>query len=492
MLMSRLFVVLVVGAGAVALAHFGNLVFHYLLQGGYLNHTEAKIAELAWGFLRGEQLYRDIAAPDYVINMYGPLLYDVQAAVFALAGGSVFASKLPAIGATVGSVVLLTVYVVRRWGIWPGLLGTAMMAGLLLHNLPFAYWAQSDPLLLLLVTVALVLIGGRPPRLSAYLVLGVCGGLLVNLKVYTPVYLLPLIVELWLAEGEPRRLVRGLAVAGLIGLVVAVLPWLAPNASLLDNLAGVKAVASPRGRLDYFRVVEKSLFYLLPVLLAATSWLLVRRRPSLAEAMPFATFTVTVILVWVPATMPGAGPSHLLPLAPLACALLSQLAAKVERPWLQPVAAVAAAVVMMTALPQQKRHAGSLSNLLPKAAETEVAVFAARHKGESVGMGWGEYEHYSHTFVGPELVFAGSPVLPGAITFMELKASRLPYPTGALAGLSECKPRHWLIPKNDRPFIMVSYYPGGEIVNQTWRDTFLRNYDKSESLEYFDVWSCQR
>jgi hypothetical protein len=47
-----------------------------------------------------------------------------------------------------------------------------------------------------------------------------------------------------------------------------------------------------------------------------------------------------------------------------------------------------------------------------------------------------------------------------------------------------------LVPKGELPFALIGYY-GNRVFDDTFRNTFLGNYEKRKRFTYFDAWVCK-
>ena len=74
---------------------------------------------------------------------------------------------------------------------------------------------------------------------------------------------------------------------------------------------------------------------------------------------------------------------------------------------------------------------------------------------------------------------------------MEWNKWKVPMPEKTLSWLRACKTDLWLIPKGERPFMMIGYY-GVPMLNPSFADTFQDSYAKAKSFKFFDAWVCRK
>ena len=126
-----------------------------------------------------------------------------------------------------------------------------------------------------------------------------------------------------------------------------------------------------------------------------------------------------------------------------------------------------------------------------KSVAVEIKEFTKRYATQTLEMGYGEsFESYYFSFYRPVLVFAGQGITVDAQLLMDAQFDGTDLTPDFVADLRECRTRHWLIPKGERPFLLQSYYDGKRIFGKA-PEVFLDNYEKSETLNYFDLWSCK-
>jgi hypothetical protein len=187
----------------------------YLGKTGYLDHVEASIAAVSWWYHTGHPLYPDWNAGEGVYGFqYGPLLFQITAAALRL-GPSILVSKLP------GFLAFWLACGVVLWTLRPSSVGQALLPVAVVILIAggywrAAYWVRGDPYLLLLAALALWS-WRRLNVTEAAIVIGLLGGLLINLKIHAVLYVLPYAVALLAVPGSPVVRVRTVVIGVVAG-----------------------------------------------------------------------------------------------------------------------------------------------------------------------------------------------------------------------------------------------------------------------------------
>jgi len=486
-----------VAPGVLAAAACVYLVYVLIFYGrlsGYLDHIEPNVAIAAWRLLEGRSLYQSYDQWPLFGNYYGPVVYLAHAGVFSLAGGSVPLSKLANSAAVLAGVLVFFFYARRRYGEWRSCIGMLFYFGFLFYFAPVTIWNRPDPFAILLVVLGLAardLPTARFGRWAPHVALGACMGLAANLKAHSFVYFLPLVVDLCGWRGIGRMTVVG-AAAGAAFLA----PFLLPQVSLETYVEGLTRQVGERGIVaeNLKSTLRASLIYLVPGLMVGGLALVGRARMAARDILYFCVFAGCVIVVFYPASIPGSGSYHLLPLFPIAVDVSLRLAHNYRAlPRLTTGVLVILAVVLLAlSVPVQRRLHRNLDRLAQENVTAEIDDVVRRHKGETIQMGYGgSFEGYRKTFYKPVLVFRGNPATVDSQVIMELHVAGVDVIGKLVQEIASCRTHNWLIPKGETPFSMQSYYGGGDLFRAA-TDAFQRAYHRTERLRHFDLWSCKK
>jgi hypothetical protein len=310
---------------------------------------------------------------------------------------------------------------------------------------------------------------------------GICLGIAANLKAHAGFYFLPILVDLWWTGGW-----RALLIAAGSSIAAFILPFLAPGISLHDYLAGL--LQQVGGRSQTSSQLPCILITVVLLLLPLAIPLAIRHQPRRTTVYAGATI-VTAALLFYPATFPGAGAYHFLPLVPVLADVRHRLKPQGFDAVMTPfvillVGSLAAAETsqMLTA----KRGAETVG--------AEALALARKSGPPTVQVGYGDNKQsYEESQLSRTVLALHSyPVLVDAQILMELRqigidgsARWIPYLTG-------CRVGRWLLPKGETPFATTSYfYDGARLFSEEFRQAFFENYRLVTSAVHFDVWECR-
>jgi len=451
-----------------AIAWWGNLRL-----GAYLDHIEGNIAIGGWLWAHGAQLYALQDGYAQFANIYGPLAYIAAVPAMLLAGPAVFTSKILAAMAVVATLGL-TAYRYRRAP--PMALVQAMffMVAALAALTPMSLWTRADPFELLLVAAGLA--GAASPAF-----VGVCIGLAVNFKIHAFLYFLPILWELWTRRGW-----RAAPPVIVCSLATFLAPFLLPGISLHDYLATLAQQIGGRARSQELLLIVAAYGAALglPVLLPVCR----RQMPSADRFFGLATLA-SLALVAYPATFPGAGPYHLLPLLPLLVEARHRL-----RP--EGIGAEFAAfpllflAAMATSVAFTKLHD---RQSWPAYAEEALQLARQAPGGTIVDVGYGDSQHSYEIaqLAKVELSFNGYPRQIDAQILMELKKTGIDGSRRWIPYLTQCQVERWIMPRGEEPFAVRSYfYDRVPLFDDAFRQAFLTNYHPAAESDHFTVWEC--
>jgi hypothetical protein len=475
-------------------------------------HDEPSLIAVAAAELHGQPLYHAANAGDRYALLYGPFAYWVYMPPMF---GHAVDLRIFQLWVMLPLFIsgLLTFRLARRAG---------DLFGCGLALLPYAVtvimqsaneWAMKGDAWMLLffslgLEMALIL-----PTNAAVIVVAVCASLLINIKI-TALFLA--CVPLTLLGG--RLGVRKASYACLLAIVFTVMPFMVPGVSAANFIYWLRA--SSRHGIDLSLVasnLELVVFMALPAIFLL-SFLLLKDRTQTRLWLRGRSWVVVLSIVAcftaiVTGGKVGAGSWHCAPLAPM----FAWFTATLWRRWrtlpsfftLQPIprALVATVVVSQVLVGSLFLRASLLlhwkgdipySSTIPAhLIEQDLVSIVRTYPGTQIQMGYGNNETYEWTWQRPTLVLLGNRYFLDADALNETDFAHLPLPQAALGELRSCRSQIFLIPKDNVPFSMQSlYYLAGaaaprDLFPDAFRQEFLRDYRKSGSSRYFDLWSCR-
>jgi hypothetical protein len=469
---------LVVLGVAVGLLMLGWECTRYLVLGAFLDHIEGNVVISAWQYVHGAPLYGEFDGAPLFATYYGPLAYVLEVPALALFGAGMVTSKLTSFLALASTVAVMA------WHFRPsrsgqGLDGLLLLVGGLLFFSPVSYWVRPDPLEVLLVALAVVLAKSRWSAIG----LGICIGLAVNLKVHAFLYFLPCVVELWSNSGW-----RAAARMTAVSAITFSLPFLAPGISLHDYVATLAMQIGHRANTLTARpFVDGMVFMGVPAILVVLALASAVLRTVQRERLYFCSIPVTLALLVYPATFPGAGAYHLLPLVPVVADAFNRMRANnIAARW-APISLVLAAIPFALAnlFIMQERDTWC-------AVADEAAALAHRSTPQTIQIGYGDNSRsYEISQLSKaRLALDGYPAIVDAQVLMELRYIGIDASTRWIPDLADCRFGTWLLPKDEAPFSVTSLYDHGLLFNEEFRRTFLDRYRLSDGTAHFDIWTC--
>jgi hypothetical protein len=494
----------------IAIANYLGLASLYPLFTDFADPAEANVASVAWLFQNQQPVYPALDAAERYINNYGPFVYIVQGFFLNLLRPSFFSVKIP--GSLAGISTLVLVFLLLKQNLkWKfaiigcayaslGLLALTSATGLVTSS----FWVRPDSLLLFFTTLGLFTVV-RGDRAVAVLGSSIALGISTNLKITAFLHFLPIYVLLLFRFGLLLTLVSVIGSA-----FIAISPFVIFSQLSLTNYVAWLQQVRQKGINDA-QVVKNLLwtaFIALPVAIGIVQLCLTNLRSFKKWIWQTGFYSLSLIIgvgvtAFLGATR-GALENNMLPFVPVILYLAHQLwqqftQSTVHNPMLARIAsslsvsAILAFVISITIAIYSTE-----SVLIPRIVNPsgssvveDLHRFVKAHPGSTIGMGFGS--NYPLTTYRPALVFAGNSYLLDSASLMEMQASGLNNtPAKTLDALKTCRTQIWLIPKDQKPFEVFSYYPPlQKLFSAKFRETFLQTYDRQEQTEFYDAWRCK-
>jgi len=448
------------------------MCFTYLRLGAYLDHIEGGVVVSGWEYAaRGTPLYQlQDGAPRFA-TYYGPLAYLVEGLTVFGAGMAV--SKLASMTAVAVTLVIMAKHFADRRGWGAATDGLFYLAAGMVLFIPQSFWVRPDPFETLLVAAGVALA-------ASPIAVGVCIGLAVNFKIHAFVYFFPILIDIM-----TTRQWRSLVMVATSAILVFFIPFLMPGIYFRDYFAGLSGQIG--GRAPDARAIVPvlliALLLVLPVLCPLTSG----HHPARDRMYALAGFAALLFLFY-PASIPGAGTYHFLPLVPILADARTRL---------RPRGVIARATVLPLLLPGLMA-ANMIAGVLGEHHEwgsiaTDALALAKQSPTPSVQIGYGDSrKSYDIAELSRAvLTLGGYPAQIDAQILMELSPIGIDGSQRWIASLTHCDTKRWLLPKGEKPFALTNFLYGlGPIFDADFRRAFLEHYRLTASDRYFDVWDC--
>lgn len=483
----------VLGAtGVTGLATYGATMIWYATEPHFFDYAEPSVVAIGWLFHAGQPIYHLPDSAARYSHIYGPIAFMIHGYALAAFGPGILVSKGISAAAAAGALVC-TFAALRRHSAaaWAaalcGLVAVAMMG---FKN--FSYWARPEPFQLLAVAAAL-LAAARGRGVVAAVGLGVASGVLWNLKITGPLYVLPILVLLHERNGW-----RAVTTACAVAAATAVLPFLLfTNVSLTNYLYWFKLSANTGLSLSTLRQnLEWTAYFALPVLLsyyAAPAPARHGERRWLALLLALAAGMTGVALA---GAKPGAGPYHLMPFLPTIAYIVARHTSGFDPlapgdPWVPRAALAFAAAATAVAIAQQGMFLAAMSERRAHDEAGDIEQFARSHGG-AIAMGYGESE--APSLARPLLVFRSNAYLIDQPAVREHQLAGVEVPRATIDALARCDATYWLVPKGEAPFSGQNVYAAvsrTSLYPDDLRRVFGETYARVGETRYFDVWECR-
>lgn len=484
----------VVGVAIVVL--YAGKVIYYTTQIGYFDHLQASVAAIgARVVLHGGPAYPDWRSGDAYTLLYGPLLYWVNG--LAMLGG-IGATKLAGVGAWLAGVVL-TCSSVRK------LAGAAAPRGLVLalaiaQLAPMqwlAYWNRAEPYLYLAGALSIrvmLSLSGRP--LAAMAAIGVVAGLAAGVKISGFIYAVPAALGLLARASGATERIRLVLAGGVAGLATLAFPALIDGSIVANYTAHLSMIATNQTFARY--AVDLTVKYAV-YLSFAPLFVFVLRRPILARSDH--GFAAGIVLALVAGSIGGskigAGPHHLIPLAPALLLLTARFASVASK---RPAALPSRNAFALVALACCVWQMWSAATLLPQMVSTwradrtlmlekqaDFLDLLSRYPDAEVGPSTDDA--YPDTFLRPLQVARNGRLHLEAGAWMDLQqggAEEAP----VLELIEKCTVRDWLVPLGP-PFSIANWYTGIPLFSDEFRRAFASRYEAVAHGRHYSVWRCE-
>lgn len=481
----------------VILLNYIGLVILYPTWADYADPAEANVAVVSWLLRRGEPLYPTLDAAGRYINNYGAFSYIIQAAFLSVFQPSIFSSKLAGSVAGLSSLTLIFLLIRHQLNRWFAIVGTAIASLCFLNQtsasglLTSSFWVRPDSLLLFFSVLGLFLVvrGGKAIAIfGSAIALGVS----TNLKVTAFLHFIPIYVLLLERFG-----IVSVLISAASSLLISALPYLLPQISLTNywkwlqqvRLKGIKSEQIPKNLLW-------TAFMAIPSMIALL--LNCNRRWFSKRWLYGLTLLAGIVINAVISSTRGALENNMLPFVPLLIYLAIDLfRLRASRPKLISVLGISAAIAFIAAsslavYSTEVKFVERMNTAPGHRAISDLDRFIAAHPNRTIGMGYGAVSYQLSSYR-PPLVFAGNPYLLDSASLMEMQASGLNNtPEKTLQALKTCQTQIWLIPKENLPFQVYSYYPPlQKLFSDRFRKIFAETYDRQESTEFYDAWICK-
>lgn len=452
----------------------------FLIQQG-----EANIISISAASLRGLPMYHSPFSPNLSYSlMYGPVTFLIYRVALVAGGINHFwIMRASVVMASVGVCAALFLLLRRFVSAVTAVALLTFPLSILLQHPENSLSIRSD-IWIVLFTALAILSSFLEVEPLAVLLTGICGGLIIGLKISAATAILFPLLLLYRRFG-----LRASAYSLLTIIAIAFAPFALSNVSLTSYIAWIVFVRSEGISIaSMFSNVLFAIFLLSPCLMME----LYMRRFGLAFRDRVPEFLIIVFCV-IPAVLTskyGSGLHylwHIVPSIVVYIALIARDMATVpdEERGL-PIYYVAVACTLFACVYVPRAYGYVRISMMPPGialARQSIDRYLELYRGHSsVQMGYGSVDGDDLSDLRYVLVYQGQPyTLEGNTARFETML--LPFPDNVLKQMDNCKDDVWLVPHSEKPFDLW-------VFRDSLRSAFLRNYAVDRTDGVYDAWVC--
>jgi hypothetical protein len=462
----------------------------YLLYPNYFDHIQATVACISWVWMQGHELYPNWMTGDVYGLVYGPIIFLINGMALLLKP-SIFASKLPGALSLLAALGATSILLTRKTA--SSLTSLFLLASLIMLFGPYGvvpYWNRSDPFLILVSVLALLMAFGPSPLMAA-VGIGVLAGVAAGLKLHGFIYTIPAAAAA-LARVE---ILRGRVVMAIIGSTCAVasalLPYLEKGASVVDHLRFLRAELNSGLSSSLLVGMIPVTFVLAAPIVGIWIW----RKPTLhpPDLWLLTALAISAAMIIVIGAINGGGSYHFLPLMPICIYGIAVVCAS-SKAEPKEIAALIFVSFFLAYGPQLFLNMRWFKYKYQMAAPSErekiseLITYLGSYPEAQIGIS--DDEHYADYFYRVFSIWKGRPLHIDFTVQMNL----------AYAGVGEehivrfikgCTVPTWILPLG-APFTMTSWYNDLPVLSDSFRETFSTNYRLVRTGQAYQVWECKR
>jgi len=469
------------------------LVFTYLFSNLYLDPISPSLVSTSAFFIQGKEVYHNLSAPFIYSLLYGPIAYVINGFFMLIFGASMFSSKVGSVVSLFLSLILIF-YSLKNWIRKENLyLFFGVVSGLFLLFWTYSFEARVDVMSLLFSSLALF--GAmRKKEISSIVIVGIAIGLGINLKISGIFYFLPALFLLW-----ENFKIRSVISSCCIAFVSAAIPFFAFGNVNFGNYLLWLGLAGKHG-LDggsFANNIGYTVFFFIPLIPILFS----RYTKDFSKnALYIVVLAVGMLITSIFASKVGSGQNHLLPFVPFLVygygIFYGEQNEKTNDNNLIKFFIIPFLLVILFISFVTTFRVFRLYSIYPTKAKDDINYILDKYKTSPVYMGYSESSGDSNLFANlpsfrPLFLFAGKNYLLDRAAFADFREAGGTLSPDFLENLKKCKDDIWVFPKNTKPFEGMLGY-GKPLFDDTFIQTFNENFRIQESIEYYDVWRCNK
>jgi hypothetical protein len=465
----------------------------YLCIPNFSDFGEPVIPLLAGNYLHGGPIYADWHIGQAIVgSIYGPYVFLSQIPVLILAP-SIMGSKF--IGICFAAIALLSFCLVLRFRartVDEIIVFCALMIAFLASELHYWFWDRPDSLLIAIVALGALVFDRVRPSICL-ISIGLLAGIATNLKLFAPIYLIPLALACFQRMKFWPGFIAAAMVGGMMFIGALIFPFAIGVSSFEPYISNVLMM---RHQGLVTSEIIQSFFYGL-VIVAPPLILWRQFGIQRSERIMMLALLGCAALVAVIAGKPGGGTPYMMPLVPLSLYLTVKLTSQEsikQRRGANEMVRLTLGVVLTCASPiwayswlQMARQLPNYRTEQEKSAELRE-LFRGFPKSEMA-------HNSSEKFAQSDEYYRVQKAYLGQVTHFDF----VNYADQRLAGLpvalvyplfDNCSVPSWILSHEGSPFSGDIY--GVPLFDEVVRDRFRTNYELVKRGQYYDVWACRK
>jgi hypothetical protein len=466
----------------------------YLYVPNFSDSGEPVIPILARNLLNGAPVYGRLTEGNFLVGSnYGPYTFLTQIPTLIFFP-NIFFVKIIGISFSMLSIYFLYISIKNSIkSLQSALVFLSLMISLFSFELHYWFWDRPDSMLIFLVSFG-VLIFERGSFFVTLVVIGLLAGIMMNLKLFTPIYLLPLAISCLPRLQSWRAFVFALAVGGVLFFVAVSFPFLVwPNSfslrNYLDNLMLI-----PNQGINISQVYGSLMYFLVIIALPSITFFTIRLK--IDQIVFFVSLVTCAIFVALISGKPGGGTPYMMPFAPISIYFSSKLLAdsnKFNKEYLETLPTKILSIVFVCASPiwaysfyQMSKQIFDMHTELTEESELR-SLFVAYPGAE---MSYNSGKNQDPEFYRVQKAFLGQTINFDYVNFIDQRAAGVPAAV-AYRLVESCRVPFWIISRDGGAFLGTGY-GNQQIFNQGFLSRFYRNYELVNTYQYLEVWQCRR
>ncbi|CAN5248076.1 hypothetical protein BH10PSE10_BH10PSE10_00030 [soil metagenome] len=476
-----------IAVGAIPLIALGHMAF-YLAMPTYADYSEPLMALLGENVRSGGPVYADWSAGRAIIGSnYGPYVFLAQAASFRLLGDSIFVSKISGMLFAIFGLSVFFQTIRYRVSKHEAFIFVGVLIALFSYHLHYWFWNRPEPVIVALVVVGLFAFD-RMNSAICLSILGLLAGALSNLKLFAPIYLLPVAVACVVQLGFSTKLLVSAAVGGVLFAATVMFPFLLGPFEAKSYVANILLMR--KQGLEGFSVLHSLFFGALIVAMPAIVF--ARAKRERGEVASGAALVVCIVVTAILSGKPGGGSLYMAPFALLALYFTARMWTRIpasDQRLLRGLRKAYLVTVVICASPIWAYSWYQIGKQIPafateQAKKAELRALFLQNPDAQMGHGLDE----NSEFLRVEKAFLRQPIIFDYVNFGDQRAAGLGaeviYPL-----LEGCRVPAWVFSREGGHFVGSAY--GVKMFDEGVRERFSSNYRLVNIANYYEVWKCR-